>query len=141
MVQTITPLMLLFDLKEIMDDIKMRDNLFYLSETNAKIYEEIKDEEAPYIYEKIGNKYRHFFIDEFQDTSQMQWINLLPLIRNALAEGGETIIFGDLKQAIYRFRGGDAELLASLSSEEEFIKQNIPTDATSSSSTITVSRP
>ena len=128
MVQTITPLMLLFDLKEIMDDIKMRDNLFYLSETNAKIYEEIKDEEAPYIYEKIGNKYRHFFIDEFQDTSQMQWINLLPLIRNALAEGGETIIFGDLKQAIYRFRGGDAELLASLSSEEEFIKQNIPTD-------------
>ena len=127
--QSLTPLMLLFDLKEIMDDIKLRDNLFYLSETNAKIYEEIKDEEAPYIYEKIGNKYRHFFIDEFQDTSQMQWTNLLPLIRNALAEGGETIIFGDLKQAIYRFRGGDAELLASLSSEEEFKKQNIPTNA------------
>ena len=127
--QSLTPLMLLFDLKEIMDDIKLRDNLFYLSETNAKIYEEIKDEEAPYIYEKIGNKYRHFFIDEFQDTSQMQWTNLLPLIRNALSEGGETIIFGDLKQAIYRFRGGDAELLASLSSDEEFKKQNIPTNA------------
>ena len=126
--ETITPLMLLFDLKEIMDDIKMRDNLFYLPETNAKIYEEIKDEDAPYIYEKIGNKYRHFFIDEFQDTSEMQWINLLPLIRNALSEGGETIIFGDLKQAIYRFRGGDADLLASLSNDEAFKRQNIPTD-------------
>lgn len=126
--ETITPLMLLFDLKEIMDDIKMRDNLFYLPETNAKIYEEIKDEDAPYIYEKIGNKYRHFFIDEFQDTSEMQWTNLLPLIRNALSEGGETIIFGDLKQAIYRFRGGDADLLASLSDDEAFKRQNIPTD-------------
>lgn len=123
----IEKLIILFDLKGIMDDIKLRDNLFFLAESNAKIHEEIADEDTPYIYEKIGNKYKYFFIDEFQDTSKMQWNNLLPLVKNALAEGGETIIFGDLKQAIYRFRGGDKDLFDKLSDEEKFKGQGIPT--------------
>ena len=118
-------LLLLLDLKSIMDEIKLRDNLFYLSETNTKLFSEIKDEEAPYIYEKLGNKYAFFFIDEFQDTSKFQWENLMPLVRTALSqpapythrkdETGAAILFGDVKQSIYRFRNGDASLLNTLS--------------------------
>ncbi len=124
-VKTSRILLLLLDLKSIMDEIKLRDNLFYLSETNTKLFSEIKDEEAPYIYEKLGNKYAFFFIDEFQDTSKFQWENLMPLVRTALSqpapymrqkdETGTAILFGDVKQSIYRFRNGDASLLNTLS--------------------------
>ncbi|MCQ2285957.1 MAG: UvrD-helicase domain-containing protein [Bacteroidales bacterium] len=116
------------DLQEIMGEIKSRDNIFFLSETNAILYSEVKDEDTPYIYEKLGNKYAYFFVDEFQDTSKFQWENLVPLIKNALSqqaphsskhdEVGEGIIFGDVKQAIYRFRNGDASLLNNLSTKE-----------------------
>ncbi len=117
-------LLLLFDLKNIMDDIKLRDNLFFLNEANGRIFDEIKDVDTPYIYEKIGNKYSYFFIDEFQDTSKMQWEDFKPLIKNALSginqfnESGDTILFGDVKQSIYRFRNGDSSLLNQLSSYE-----------------------
>ena len=121
-------LLFAFELKQIINEIKMLDNLFYLSESNGKIYDCIKDEEVPYIYEKIGNKYSYFLIDEFQDTSNMQWQNLLPLIKNALSgynqhhELGKNILFGDVKQAIYRFRNGDASLFNTLSTPEGYQK-------------------
>lgn len=127
-VKNIHALSLLFELKSIMDEIKLRDNLFYLSETNYKVYNEIKDEETPYIYEKLGNKYSYFFIDEFQDTSNLQWENMLPLIRNALASGGKSILFGDVKQAIYRFRGGDSQLLHAVTTDEDYQKKIAPMD-------------
>ena len=111
-------LSLLFDLKSIMDEIRERDNKFFLSDTNYKIYSEIKEQDTPFIYEKIGNRYRYFFIDEFQDTSRMQWQDLIPLLKNALSfSDGEVILFGDVKQAIYRFRNGDAQLLTDLSAK------------------------
>lgn len=109
---------LLFDLKELIDEIRERDNKFFLSDTNYTIYSEIKDEETPFIYEKVGNRYEFFFVDEFQDTSKMQWENLLPLIKEALANGNQGILFGDVKQAIYRFRNGDAQLFSELTSSE-----------------------
>ncbi|MBO4655540.1 MAG: UvrD-helicase domain-containing protein [Bacteroidales bacterium] len=114
-------LLLLFDLKAIMDDIKLRDNLFFLNETNGRIFDEIRNIDTPYIYEKIGNKYSYFFIDEFQDTSKLQWEDFKPLIQNAISginqfgEPGKTILFGDVKQSIYRFRNGDSTLLNGLS--------------------------
>ena len=112
-------LSLLFDLKSIMDEIRERDNKFFLSDTNYKIHSEIEGCDTPFIFEKIGNRYRYFFIDEFQDTSRMQWENMIPLLRNALSfSDGEVILFGDVKQAIYRFRNGDAQLLTDLSAEE-----------------------
>ncbi len=126
-------LLLLFDLKEIMDDIKLRDNLFFLNETNSRIYDEIKEDETPYLFEKIGNKYAYFFVDEFQDTSYLQWENMKPLITNALAgangngEGGQAILFGDVKQSIYRFRNGDSKLLNDLSTLEG-VNQNLGHD-------------
>lgn len=126
----VSSLLLLFDLKFIMEDIKLRDNLFFLNETNGRIFDEIKDIDTPYIYEKIGNKFSYFFIDEFQDTSRMQWEDFKPLIKNALSglnifgEEGKTILFGDVKQSIYRFRNGDSTLLNSLSTLEG-VNQNL----------------
>lgn len=120
----VSSLLLLFDLKFIMEDIKLRDNLFFLNETNGRIFDEIKDIDTPYIYEKIGNKFSYFFIDEFQDTSRMQWEDFKPLIKNSLSglnvfgEEGKTILFGDVKQSIYRFRNGDSTLLNGLSTLE-----------------------
>ena len=114
-------LALLFDLRMIMEEIKSLNNLFFLSETNVKICEKLCDDDVPFIYEKIGNQYSYFFIDEFQDTSKLQWQNLIPLIKNALSEAnkfnehGEVFLFGDVKQAIYRFRNGDANILQQLS--------------------------
>ncbi|SFC59537.1 ATP-dependent exoDNAse (exonuclease V) beta subunit (contains helicase and exonuclease domains) [Flexibacter flexilis DSM 6793] len=71
----------------------------------------IAGSDAPYLYEKVGNTYRHFLIDEFQDTSNMQWENFKPLVENSLAEGNLNLIVGDVKQSIYRWRGGDWKLL------------------------------
>jgi len=125
-------LALLFDLKTIMDEIKEQDNLFFLSETNAKISEKIGNNDVPFIYEKIGNQYAYFFIDEFQDTSKLQWHNLIPLVKNALSgynrfnEQGKLFLFGDLKQAIYRFRNGDAQILKQLSNIEGYRAQVLP---------------
>lgn len=111
-------LTLLFDLKNIMNDIKERDNKFFLSETNFKIHNEIKEGDSDYLFEKIGNRYKFFFIDEFQDTSSMQWRNMIPLLHNALSsEGTKAILFGDVKQAIYRFRNGESRLFADLTAE------------------------
>lgn len=124
--KNLSQLALLIDLKTVIEEIKTQDNLFYLSETNGIIHEEVKDEEAPYLYEKLGSKYSYFFLDEFQDTSKLQWENLLPLIKNALSgqnefnEMGKVFLFGDIKQAIYRFRNGDSSLLHNLSQLETF---------------------
>jgi ATP-dependent exoDNAse (exonuclease V) beta subunit len=119
-------LSLLFDLKTIMDEIKAQDNRFFISETNAKINEKLGNDDVPFIYEKIGNQFAYFFIDEFQDTSKLQWNNMLPLVKNALSgynkfnEQGKLFLFGDLKQAIYRFRNGDADILKQLSKIEGY---------------------
>jgi ATP-dependent exoDNAse (exonuclease V) beta subunit len=89
-------------------------NIVHISEFNHAISQSIADQPVPYIYERLGEKYSHFLIDEFQDTSILQWQNLLPLIENALAEQQYSMVVGDGKQAIYRFRGGEVEQLASL---------------------------
>ena len=86
-----------------------------ISSFNSIISRELKDQPVPYIYERLGERYRHYFIDEFQDTSEMQWMNLVPLIGNALqgqddqGQQGSLVLVGDAKQAIYRWRGGKAE--------------------------------
>lgn len=100
--------------KEIKTIERDRDQLS-ISEFNSIIAQEIKEQPAPFIYERLGEKYRHYFIDEFQDTSEMQWKNLIPLIDNALStELGSLFLVGDAKQAIYRWRGGKAEQFLNL---------------------------
>lgn len=106
-------LSLLFDLQEKMNEIKTRRNIMILSESNIFIYEHIKEKDMPEIFDRIP--FCHYFIDEFQDTSDLQWRDLKPLIVNkALATTGHVTLFGDVKQAIYRFRNGDVELFYNL---------------------------
>ena len=88
------------------------NNLLLLSDSVNHISDLIKeDEDTPFLYDKIGTYFRYILLDESQDTSQSQWNNLLPLVKNCLAEGGEVIVVGDVKQSIYRWRGGDVNLL------------------------------
>ncbi|MCJ7465758.1 MAG: UvrD-helicase domain-containing protein [Maribacter sp.] len=123
--------------QEIRTLLAKRDQLA-ISDFNTIISNEIKNQPAPFIYERLGEKYRHYFIDEFQDTSVMQWNNLIPLISNALESQdqqgnlGSVFLVGDAKQAIYRWRGGRAEQLLTLVNENDnpFVKtpeiQNLP---------------
>lgn len=85
-----------------------------LSETKNMLSEFIESNDAPFIYEKVGNRYEHYMIDEFQDTSHKEWRNFLPLLQNSLSQSERTpvLIVGDVKQSIYRWRGGDWQILA-----------------------------
>ena len=94
--------------------LKEKKNHVYLSEFNEKINSIVENEPVPYIFERIGEKFKHILIDEFQDTSKMQWHNLIPLVSNSLANGMRSMVVGDAKQAIYRWRSGDADLLVNL---------------------------
>jgi ATP-dependent exoDNAse (exonuclease V) beta subunit len=104
-----------------LEEIKTEENIVPISEFNHLISNEIKDQPSPYIYERLGERYKAFFIDEFQDTSIMQWQNLLPLINNALSQGGYCMLVGDAKQSIYRWRGGEAEQFIGLYNNENLL--------------------
>jgi ATP-dependent helicase/nuclease subunit A len=94
------------------------NNLFLLSDVASLLAGIINGNEAPFIYEKTGHFYRHFMIDEFQDTSRIQWKNFIPLITDSLSENKRNIIVGDVKQSIYRWRNGDWRILAGEIEEE-----------------------
>ncbi len=123
--RNITPLSLLNTVNQELDKIQQEQNILSIAAFNAIIHREIQGQPAPFIYERLGERYRHFFIDEFQDTSEMQWQNLVPLIDNALAgqddsgQKGTLMIVGDPKQSIYRWRGGKAEQFIGLGRDEE----------------------
>ncbi|WP_040279494.1 UvrD-helicase domain-containing protein [Psychroserpens damuponensis] len=123
--KNITPLSVLSAIGKTLQDIKDEDDILLISEFNDIINTEINQQPAPYIYERIGEKFKHYFIDEFQDTSQLQWENLIPLINNVVSgenlkgETGSAMLVGDAKQAIYRWRGGRAEQFINLYNESE----------------------
>lgn len=100
------------DLSKKIREYATSENIFMLANTNQLLRDVIGDNETPFIYEKLGNLYQHFMIDEFQDTSSMQWENFKPLLQNALAEGNNSLVVGDVKQSIYRWRNGNWKLLA-----------------------------
>jgi len=120
----IVPLTVLNAIQQEIKAIELERDQIPISSFNKIISDEIRNQPAPYIYERLGEKYRHYFIDEFQDTSQMQWDNLVPLISNALESEdeqgnmGTLLLVGDVKQAIYRWRGGRAEQFLSLINKE-----------------------
>lgn len=122
--KNITPLSLLNTLSNQLSEIQKEKNILSITEFNKLINDQIQNQPAPFIYERMGEKYKHFFIDEFQDTSLMQWHNLIPLIDNSLSsedlngERGSLLIVGDPKQSIYRWRGGKAEQFIELSKDE-----------------------
>ena len=118
--KNIVPLSVLKEIHKALQELKDEENILLISEFNSIIGDEIKKQPVPFIYERIGERFRHYFIDEFQDTSILQWNNLLPLIENALSgenikgEKGTTMLVGDAKQAIYRWRGGKPEQFIEL---------------------------
>lgn len=93
----------------LLDQIKQKKNIVLISEFNKRVHEVVSAEPVPFIFERIGERYDHYLIDEFQDTSVLQWSNLLPLVDNSLASDHYNMVVGDGKQAIYRFRNGDVE--------------------------------
>jgi ATP-dependent exoDNAse (exonuclease V) beta subunit len=121
--KNITPLSLLNTLSNKLTEIQKEQGILSITEFNKLIHDQIQNQPAPFIYERLGEKYKHFFIDEFQDTSEMQWQNLIPFIDNAtssedlLGERGSLLIVGDPKQSIYRWRGGKAEQFIELSKD------------------------
>lgn len=92
-------------------EIQTDNNAILLSDTGSILQTIINQEEAPFIYERLGVHLRHFLIDEFQDTSRLQWLNISPLVKESLATDNDNLIIGDEKQAIYRFRNSDPSLI------------------------------
>jgi ATP-dependent helicase/nuclease subunit A len=87
------------------------ENSFLLSDAGEVISLITGEDQSPFIYEKVGNRYENFMIDEFQDTSIIQWKNLWPLIDNSMSEGYDNLVVGDVKQSIYRWRNSDWRIL------------------------------
>jgi len=103
---------ILTDLSKKIHEYSENENIFLLSDASRLLRNIIGDNDTPFIYEKIGNVYKHFMIDEFQDTSSMQWDNFRPLVSNSLAEDQHSLVVGDVKQSIYRWRNGDWKILS-----------------------------
>ncbi len=97
---------------KIKEVLKENDTVL-LSDSGTMIGKVIEGNDTPFIYEKIGMIYNHFMLDEFQDTSRQQWANFRPLVENAIGSGFSSLVVGDVKQSIYRWRNGDWNLLAN----------------------------
>lgn len=110
---------ILTDIEVQVREITHNDNLFLLSDVPGFLNKIINGNEAPFIYEKTGNYFKYFMIDEFQDTSTIQWENFKPLIINSISEGYENMVVGDIKQSIYRWRNSDWNILASLIARDQ----------------------
>jgi len=102
---------LIADISRKLKEYKDENNLMLLADAPKFLNGVIRDSDTPFIYEKVGSFYRNYLIDEFQDTSGLQWQNFQPLIVNSLDQGYPSLVVGDVKQAIYRWRGGDLSLL------------------------------
>ncbi len=105
---------LIGEIRQLFEGFTERTRKVHISEFNKRIHREIAGQPVPFIYERLGRRYRYFLIDEFQDTSLLQWDNLLPLVEESLASGHFNMVVGDAKQAIYRFRNGEVELFTHL---------------------------
>lgn len=121
---------LLTDLSSRLQEYRADEEVVMISDLPDFLSQIIKDSDAPFVYEKVGSRYAHFLIDEFQDTSIFQWQNFKPLLEESLANGNENLIVGDAKQSIYGFRGGDPSLLMQgvessfAGIQEEFLEYN-----------------
>jgi ATP-dependent helicase/nuclease subunit A len=104
---------LVSDISRKLKEYKDENNLMLLADAPKFLNGVIQDSDTPFIYEKVGSFYKNYLIDEFQDTSGLQWKNFLPLLLNSLDQGYSSLVVGDVKQAIYRWRGGDLNLLQS----------------------------
>lgn len=116
---SLIPLAVLSYINKSLEELKEEKNIRFNAEFNQIISKNLQNQPAPFIYERIGEKFKHYFIDEMQDTSVLQWQNMIPLISNALSqEGTSLLLVGDTKQSIYRWRGSKPEQFLKLTYEE-----------------------
>ena len=99
------------ELRQMFNDLMKEKNVLCIDDSNTILRDIIDGSDAPFVYEKLGVRFDHFLLDEFQDTSQVQWTNFSPLLHNSDSQDGESLIVGDVKQSIYRWRGSDWNLL------------------------------
>ena len=120
----LSQLRLLHAISEAVDEINKDTNRFMLSNTQSLLCTLMKDSDTPFVFEKMGAYQKHIMIDEFQDTSTIQWNNFRKLLDNCMAQvDSHNLIVGDVKQSIYRWRQGDWKLLNNI--EHEFTKEQI----------------
>ena len=109
----IYPSIIINELIKEIEHFTKEQNLQHISSFNKKIHTLVTDQSSSFIYERIGERFSHFMIDEFQDTSLLQWQNILPLITDSI-DHGKSILVGDGKQSIYRWRSGEVEQFLKL---------------------------
>ncbi len=112
---------LLANIEGNMRDIQKENMQMLLSNANLFLRDLLAGDARDFVYSKVGPKLEHLLIDEFQDTSQMQWNNLQPLVSELQASGKHNVIVGDVKQSIYRFRNGKWQLLADIANQRGFV--------------------
>ena len=128
LIKSIVPTSVLNLIRKEIKKLQIQRNEILISDFNSIICDEIKDQPAPYIYEKVGNKIDHFLIDEFQDTSKLQWSNIVPLISHTLEScdstglPGSLTLCGDVKQSLYRWRGADPNNFINLLTDQNPFK-------------------
>ncbi len=106
--------------QDILEEVKKREGAIFIDDVNKKLSDYLNREIVPDVYFRIGETIYHYLIDEFQDTSPIQWANLFPLIENSLSQGGSLLAVGDTKQAIYGFRNADYGIMKGLESRSPF---------------------
>jgi ATP-dependent exoDNAse (exonuclease V) beta subunit len=123
--KNIYSIILVNELQQISEEFRAEEQIVFISEFNSKIAKVVSEEPAPFIYERLGERYNHYLLDEFQDTSTLQWLNLLPLVDNALANGRFNLIVGDGKQSIYRWRNANVQQFNILPALKNTIENEI----------------
>lgn len=124
-IQHINPLRLLNEVEKEVTDITHHSNRFILAQTPILLYRLIEGHDAPFVFERMGTLFRNVMIDEFQDTSKLQWENFKVLLLESLSSGGSNLLVGDIKQSIYRFRNGDWHILKDIGKEMGLDKDDI----------------
>ena len=138
--QHLNKVQLLANIDEEVRQLNHDNNRFLLSDTNALLHQLVKDGDSSFVFEKIGTNIRNVMIDEFQDTSRMQWGNFKLLLLEGLSQGSNSLIVGDVKQSIYRWRNGDWGILNGLNDYIEHFKICVKTLATNRRSETTIIR-
>lgn len=115
-------LMVVLEIAKRKEEYLKNTNSLQISDTNQILSKIIDGEDTPFVFERMGSVLNHFLIDEFQDTSKMQWENLRPLLLNSDATDNDNLIIGDAKQSIYRFRNADYHLIQNIGHDRGFSK-------------------